>query len=527
MPGGRLLRSFGLYVLVAATAPAADRWVEYRIGPFHVISNAGDKASREKLNQMEQLRYALGTELGKVGLGKNGLETVWPIDVVLFANQREYMAHAPGKPFIEGGSAMLSAWAADTPLPREWLRALARLLIDENAGRMPDAIETALCDLFSTIQVTNTHVKLGAALPEGELQKDRLRAWAKMQMLATLPDYSGKLRVYLNNMQQNGDEGVAVRNAFGLALAKLDVLVDAYVKAGKFEPAPMVGEALDPNRDFPEKPVDKVVVDGLFAELAAGGKNFPPDSPRGLLEKNTHASLELAIKANPKWAEPQARLAMIETNSIEKMKELKAATVLDPRNASYWRALAEAQAGADDYVNAAKSWAAAEHAAVDEAERAKIHIARLALDAARADFTEAEKKRRAEEAARDLERVKAAAAAEVHAAEAATNARLNAGKGSYQKPIEWWDDPNGEKVEGKLTRVDCLNGVLRLTIQKDGGALVKVAVRDLNKLTVNGATEAKFGCGVAKPVRKIRLTYEKKPDAKLGTLGDVLVVEFP
>jgi hypothetical protein len=52
-------------------------------------------------------------------------------------------------------------------------------------------------------------------------------------------------------------------------------------------------------------------------------------------------------------------------------------------------------------------------------------------------------------------------------------------------------------------------------------------VRDLNKLTVNGATEAKFGCGVAKPARKIRLTYEKKPDAKLGTLGDVLVVEFP
>ena len=526
MSRGRPL--LGLFFVL--TASAADKWIDYRIGPFHVISNAGDKASREKLNQMEQLRYALGMQLGKIGLGKTGLDAVFPVDVILFANQRDYLAHAPGKPFIDGGSATLSAWAADTPLPREWLRALARLLIDENAGRMPDAIETALCDLFSTIQVTNTHVKLGAPLPAGELPQTRLRAWAKMQMLATLPDYSGKLRVYLNNMQQNGDEGVAVRNAFDLSLAKLDILVDAYVKAGKFEAAAVTGEALDPNRDFPEKPVDKAVVDGLFAELAAGGKNFPPDSPRGLVEKNTHASLELAIKANPKWAEPYAKLALIESSSIDKMKELKAATVLNPRNASYWRALAEAQAAADDYVNAGKSWAAAEHAAVDEAERAKIHIARLALDAARADFTEAEKRRREEEAARDLERVKAAAAAEVHAAEAATNARLNAGKGAYQKPIEWWDDPKGEKVEGKLTRVDCLNGPLRLTIQKDGGAIVKVAVRDLNKLTVNGAGDsnvAKFGCGVAKPARKIRLTYEKKPDAKLGTLGDVLVVEFP
>ncbi len=269
------------------------------------------------------------------------------------------------------------------------------------------------------------------------------------------------------------------------------------------------------------------MVQGLFAELAAGGKNFPPDSARGLVEKDTRAALELAIKANPRWGEPHFRLAALETNSIGKIKDLKEAAALDPRNASYWQGLAEAQAAANLYDDAAKSWSQAEHAAADEAERARIHIAKMALDAARADFTEAEKKRRAEEAAHDLERVKRAAAAEVHAAEAAANARLNAGKGGYQKPVEWWDDPSGEKVEGKLTRVDCLNGPLRLTIQKDGGAAVKVAVRDLKKLTVNGANEARFGCGVAKPARKIRLVYEAKPDAKLGTLGDVLVVEFP
>lgn len=497
------------------------------MGPFHVISDAGDKSAREKLNQMEQLRYALGTELGKVGMGKDGLTTMWPIDVILFANQREYLAHSPGKPFIDGGSATLSAWSGDSPLPREWLRALTRLLIDNNSGRMPDSIETALCDLFSTIKVNNTKVSLGAPLPAGELQGDRLRAWAKMQMLATLPDYSGKLRVYLNNIQQNGDEGVAVRNAFDMTAAQLDLKVDAYVKAGKFEAAPMVGEALNPEHDFIEKPVEKAWMDGVFAELAAGGKNFPPDSPRGLVEKNTHASLELAIKANPKWAEPQFKLAQIETDKLAKIKELKAAAALDPRNATYWQALAEAQAGQDDYEGAAKSWALAEKAAKDEPERAKIHIDKMALDAARADYTEAEKKRRAEEAARDLERVKAAAAAEVHAAEAAANARLNEGRGAYKTPQAWWDEPTGQKIEGKLTRVDCLNGPLRLTIQKDGGGVVKIAVRDLKKLTVRGATEAKFGCGVARPARKIRLTYEAKPDAKLGTLGDVLVVEFP
>jgi len=77
---------------------------------------------------------------------------------------------------------------------------------------------------------------------------------------------------------------------------------------------------------------------------------------------------------------------------------------------------------------------------VDEAERAKIHIAKMALDAARADFTEAEKQRRIDEAARDLARSK-------------PRRRLRSMRGSggagadecrkapYQKPVEYFEEP--------------------------------------------------------------------------------------
>src|SRR5690348_101064 len=97
--------------------------------------------------------------LGKDSLGVGGpstsqLDTVWPVDVILFANTKEYGPHALQKPMIEGGSAMLAAWTADTPLPRDLLRELTRMLIDQNSGVMPQAIETALCDLFSTIKVS-------------------------------------------------------------------------------------------------------------------------------------------------------------------------------------------------------------------------------------------------------------------------------------------------------------------------------------------------------------------------------------
>src|SRR5438876_11981075 len=120
--------------LLAASAGAAG-WTEYRSGPFHVLSDAGDSRARERLNEMEQLRYALAAILDK-----KELDTIFPVDVVLFSTAREYGPHAPAKPFVDGGSATLSAWSADTPLPRDWLRELTRLLIDQNAGRMPESI---------------------------------------------------------------------------------------------------------------------------------------------------------------------------------------------------------------------------------------------------------------------------------------------------------------------------------------------------------------------------------------------------
>lgn len=526
-----MCRLFLALFLAAAPAFPADRWVEYRVGPFHVFSNAGDKTARDRLNEMEQLRHALGVMLGKDSLGVGGpsqssFQTVWPIHVALFSNTKEYGPHALKTPFVEGGSAMLGAWPSDTPLPHDLLRALTRMLIDENAGRMPEAVEAALCDLFSTIKVTGPKIMLGAPLPAGELPPDRLRAWAKMQLLVTNPEYSGKVRVYLNNLQSGGDEVLATRNAFGLTTAKLNAIADAYVAAGKFEAAPVSGEALNPNQDFIEKQVEKATMDELFAELAAGGKDFPPDSPRGLVAKGNRAALDLAVKANPRWAEPHFLLASLVTEDGAEMKELKTAAALEPRNVSYWRALAEAQRAANQYSDADKSWAAAIKAAPNEAERARIKQARLEQDERRAAYEAAEKKRIADEEARDLQRVKDAATAEVRTAVDAANKKLGEFK-SDQKPVDWWENPSGEKVSGTLSRVDCLNGPLRLTINIDGGGVIRLLIRDPNHLSVPGTGEAKFGCGVQRPPRKIRVVYNVKADAKMNTVGDVVLVDFP
>ncbi len=506
-----VLRTAFLIALLASAASAAD-WTEYRMGPFRVISNAGDRAARERLTEMEQTRHVLAGMLGKTDL-----QAVWPMVLVLFPNQKEYGPHALAQPFVPGGSSDVSAWAADIKQPLDWQEEIVRRLLADNAGALSGATVTALCDLFSTIEVNATRVKLGARPPS--LPADRLRDWAKIQLLATNPEYAGRFRVYLGNLQQGSEESVAARNGFDLTLAELNRRVDAYVRAGVFEASPVFGEALNPNRDFIEKRLPQSEVDAWLAELKAGGKTFPPDSPRGLLAQGTAAALEQAAKANPRWAEPHVRLAALETNKLVKVSRLKTATTLDPNNTVYWQALAEAQTDAGQPVDAAKSWISAEHAARGDAERASIHQIRMDAEQRRIDAEMADTKRAAEERAADLQRVKDAAAAEIRAAEAKAN-REQGGLKSGATPVPFAQIYGAETVTGTLVQVECLNGPRRLTIQ-NAKSTVKVLVRG-----TEGLNPADFTCGVQKPARQVMVTHDSKPDAKLGTIGNVQTYEL-
>ena len=540
-----------LSTLFAVSACAAD-WVEYRSGPFRVFSDAGDRHGREALTQLEQLRFVLGATLGGASsatLGVRELTTVWPIQLVLFAHQKDYTPHALPMPLIDGGASTLAAWSADvgkdTELPHDLLRALTQRLIEDNSSRLPQEIEIALGDLMATMHVTDaTKVFLGAPLPAGEITGDRLRAWAKLQMLTTQPDFAGKLRVYLNNLQQTGDQDVAARNAFDLTAGKLNERIEAYFRAGKFEAAPISGRAIAPNRDFIEKEVvkpakGKTGMEDLIAELDAHGNTFPPGSPRALLAENALESLDAAAESNPRWAEPYVKMAVLENDTARKIADLKKAAALAPRNSEYWQKLAQAQADATLYADAEKSWNAAERAAPNDAERERIHQAKVELQDERAAFAIAEKKFQLEEDARDLQRVKDNAANEVHAAERAANARLSGNRGNVANPVPYAEAGFGDAdaallhttpVSGTLTKVDCLAGsALRLTILQATGRPVSLLIRDLNKLTIEtpDARQVEFACGVQKPARQIEVRHDSKADAKFGTLGDIAVVKFP
>lgn len=507
-----LAAAFFALVLSQATAPAADRWTDYQAGPFHILSSAGDKPARERLAALEQLRHVLGGMLGK-----QDLTTVWPIQVVLFSNAKE----AAGLPaFFRGGSATIAVTNAADTVSAGLMRSVTQVLLQDNATQMPEAIETALEDLFSTIQVNATRVSLGAP---PALSAERKLQWARIQLFATQPAFSGKFRVYLNNLQQSGEDSVAVKNAFGLTLKESMDRAETYLKASPAA-SPISGKPLNPARDFVERPFNQVPE--LLAELRNGKNNYPPESPRGLVAKNTHPALELAAKANPRWAEPHFLLAAMETSSVEKINQLKLAATLEPRNSRYWQALAEAQAAAEQFADAARSWASAEKAAATPEEREKVHKIRMDAEERRTETDLASRRNLMELRAKELEEIKREAAAEVHAAEEAANQRAG-GLKSTQAAVQWWSDQDGVKLSGTLQRVDCMNGSLRLAVQPGAGSAVQILIRDPSKLAVKDSTGLKLSCGPQRPVRKIELVHNGRPDGSMSTVGDATFVDMP
>lgn len=542
-------------LLLPLAAFAEDRWLDIRSGPFQVLTNAGDRPGREVLNQLEQVRDTVGK-----ALGKPDLTTLWPVRIlVLKSGQPAALSLAR--------DTYTGALVANSPTPRALLRECVRILIASNARRMPPGIESGMADFYSTAQVSGTRITLGQPLPSAERSLD----WARMHLIGVDPAYFGKLRVLLYNLQQGADPEPAFRNAFGKTPAEIDQQAAAYLAAGSFQTVTIGGRALDPRSDFTPQPAPPPLPQIALADLkpapaayqallqaaapavAREGlaflalreqhtdearKEFAAATEAGstsarcwvefarLTPDKARPALEKAAALNPAWAEPHVLLAAIESDPIKKLQELKTATDLEPRSADHWRALAEFNLAHNRYPEAAKAWTAAETASVDQAERARIHDARLAIEQQRLDFEAAERRRREAERQRDLQRVKDAAMAEVRAAEQRAN-RGQPAPPPDRKIVSLLDGPAPSgKAHGRLTRIDCIGRLMRLVIEGDDGSLTRLLVRDLAKVIVMGAGQTTLACGPQKSVRTVTVEYFPKADPKLATTGEVATIEY-
>jgi tetratricopeptide (TPR) repeat protein len=556
-----------LLLLLPALLPAEDHWIALKSGPFEVFSSVGDRPAREKLMYLEQFRETL-----RVITGKEEMRMIWPVSVLIVKNAAE-IPSAP-KPFKLGRDARMIAVTESAGFSRDTLKELARLLLYENTNRLPPQVEQGLIALVSTVQIDGPRITLGAPVPEAE----RTPGWALLHLVTVNPEYAGRSRVMISNLEQTGDFDAACHNAFEKSAAQIQQQADAYLKAGNFPTNSISGRALSMTRDF--KPVqlgsddvriaqaDLLYASGHVPEATAAYQALQGPAASeglGLIEldeqkdkeaqtalqdaiesgsKSARAWLELgrlksdadqlkkASELNPRWGEPYYQLAdlnpAIDKENLEQRAALlKKAAALDPRASDYWQALAKTYIAAKDFTEAQKAWAGAEHAAPSDEERERIRQVRLKIQETRFDEEAAERKRLKDEQEADLQRVKNQSEAAIHAAEDAARKKMNPNGAAPPKAEVWYEEQNaGPSVQGTFQRLECLGQGARLVIETADGKTVQLLMADPSQITTAGGGDQTLSCGPQKPPRQVLVHYNAKPDAKLHTAGVATAIEF-
>ncbi len=497
-------------------------------------------------------------------LGDNDLETPLPVRVLLF---RSGAPETP-EPVIRGRAEYAVVLTAGTRISPEVFARLTELLLETNTARMPERLERGLVELFSTIQVNGIRITLGQPPPHPDMD------WARVHLLAVDPQYYGNLRVLTYNLRKGVDEDPAFRNAFSKTPEQIEVEAQKHLAAGQFQITSISSLPMSP-QDFPERSVEPATAQLAIADLLLGDasrniyreliaqKAHVPEAYEGLgmlalRDKQTGearkdfaealqagsksancymeyarlepdntkalAALDQAAKLNSKLAEPHFLMAQRQTESSKRIQELKQAAKLDARNLTYWQALAETYLDAKDFAKAAQAWRSAEQAAATPGDRAHMQRARLDVEGQRRlDWEAAERKRKADEEARELDRLKTQARADLHALEARANQGAPAPSG---KPVPWWDGPKPSgAATGVLKQVDCLGKRYRLVVQGDDGKTVKLLVPDPSQISISGGGELTLGCG-AQRERRVKVEFFPKTNARLATAGEVATIEF-
>ena len=558
-------RLFLLCTLLPLTAVASDRWIRFTSGPTEVFSAAGTKDGRETLVKFEEFRHALGQTLGD-----NDLQLPLPIRILLFKTGAPQVP----EPVLRGRDQYNVVLSAGQAIPNEVFARLTQLFLDANTARMPERLERGLVALFSTIQVNGIRITLG----EPPLHPDM--DWARVHLLAVNPEYYGKLRVLTYNLRKGVDEDAAFRNAVGKIPEQIELEAQAHLAAGRFQATSISPLAMSP-LDFPERSVEPAQAQLALADLLLGDRSpaiyreliaqkaYLPEAWEGLgmlalrdrqtdearqsfasaMEAGAKSAecymeyarllstsatdnakalgaLEHAAKINPKLAEPHFLMAQRQTEQPKRLQELKLAAKLDARNPDYWQALAEAHLEAHDYAQAAQAWKSAEQAATTPGDRARFARQRLEVEQQRLDWQDSEKKRKADEEAREIERLKQQARADLHALEARAN-QGQAPRSPNEKVVPWWDGPQPSGVaRGVLKQVDCLGKRLRLVVVDDDRKTVKLLVADPAQVAIlGGAGELKLSCG-PQGARRVKVEYFPKANASLATKGEVATIEF-
>jgi hypothetical protein len=548
--------------MVSNAASADPRWIKARLGSFEAISDDGRRSATQALSQFEQFSFALGTAMGQPDLRLDP-----PLRIIVFKNAQDMRAQCqPG--LVVGRDRLMACTTSEGQLPQSLLRDLTRTLLENNFAKMPAPIEKALETFFGTVESNAVHVTWGTAPPQAE----RTREWALLHRILTQPDYSGKAKIYLHNLAAGMDTNAASRNAFGEDGPKFEAEVDRYYAAGIFNTSTAPNLALNPDRDFKSTFLtsdegDLMRADlltsasaGLYESLLKAGKHVAEDN-EGLavlamrnndpakaktymeaawkagttnfvaltayakLENDPATAIEIlkeALTLDPKYAEAHWIFGEKLSDPARRMAEWKQAVNLAPRNHEWWARYAQLCVDQKQYAEAGRAWVAAAQAAPDVQLRERYLTARGQIEQQRLDAEDLERRKDAEEKAREIDRLKADARKELADIEARANTRPLSAQ-ELSKTVEWFDDAGSAKITGVLVRVDCIGKQLRLNVKDDEGKSQTFVVPDPLQFEIKGGET--LACGVQK-TRRVTISYKPAKQGSKNSPSEATGLEF-
>jgi tetratricopeptide (TPR) repeat protein len=391
--------------------------------------------------RFEEFRHALGEMVGEPDL-----QTPVPVRILVFRNAKGWASPAP---LAEGRDCYAIVLAEKGAVPPAVYSELTRLFLKSNTAQMPPAFEHGLAEFFTTFEVSGIHITVGAPRPAPA--RPRLGARASAGGGPRILRQAARAALQPAQGRRPGPRPTAMRSASRRPKSRRRP--SAISPNGNFQTTSLSSRPMT-ERDFPEKPISDADARLARADLLAGSQSAAEyqslirdgvkvaEAEEGLgllalaghrtdearrhfaasmeagsasarcyieyakLEPDDAKAMQALLRAagiNPKLDEPFALMARRDTDPQKRLAHWKAAAERNPRDPSYWQALAECYLADHNYAEAAKAWKEGEQAATDPAQRERMRQARMAIEQQRLDYEEAERKRRAEEEARAIE----------------------------------------------------------------------------------------------------------------------------
>ena len=558
------MRRLLLAILLPTLLAADEHWIKFTSGPFEVFTDAGARAGREAMVRFQQFRHALGQIVGE-----HDLQTPQPVRIFVFKNAKGWTSPAP---LIEGRDryyVVLQDKApvtpavytrADTPSPaiqygadaagfRTWA---AGVLLHLRSERDPHHRRRA--------PPAPTPISIGRAI----------------HLLVTDPEYYGKIRVLLYNLRNGVDEDPALPERLREVPRRISRRRRKRTSrrtTSRPRPSPAVpwrsaisGEAGFRYADARLARADLLAGDQSAAEYhallrdktkdrrgrrrartagpAATGRTKRRATFRGGDGGGQHqrALLHRIRQAGARQRQSDAGAAEGRRDQPETRRAVR------PDGAARYRLLANAWRTGKPPRSGTRAipligrrsrnaiWpttiTAKRPRRGNRASRrrptppsaARMHTARMSIEQQRLDYEEAEKRREAEEEARELERLKAKARAEVHALEARYNKRRAEAR-RRGRALVGRAEARG-KVTGMLKQVDCLGKQARLLVDGEDRKLSQAAGGGPAQIAISGGGEQALGCGVQKPRRVSSRIFPEERMRGSRTAGEVATIEF-